>query len=76
MSEAPLQAGAAELGDPRTLDGPRCLLEGVAFRHPYMVTSLIRNCPPIGTYSRTMPRALWKPSGGRAVSYERGYRVP
>jgi len=22
-------------------------------------TSLIRNCPPLGPYSRTMPRALW-----------------
>jgi len=25
----------------------------------YRGTSLIRNCPPIGPYSRTMPRALW-----------------
>ena len=27
-------------------------------------TSLIRNCPPIGPYSRTMPRALWRSWGG------------
>ena len=27
----------------------------------YMGTSLIRNCLPLGTYCRTMPRALWKP---------------
>ena len=26
---------------------------------PYRGTSLIRNCPPLGPYSRTMPRALW-----------------
>jgi len=25
-------------------------------------TSLIRSCPPIGPYIRTMPRALWWPS--------------
>ena len=31
---------------------------------PYRGTSLIRNCPPLGPYSRTMPRALWKSQGG------------
>jgi len=27
---------------------------------PYRGTSLIRNRAPLGTYSRTVPRALWK----------------
>ena len=27
-------------------------------------TSPIRNSAPLGPYSRTMPRALWKPGGG------------
>ena len=36
----------------------------------YRGTSLIRNRPPLGPYSRTMPRALWKSLGGGAVSYE------
>ena len=27
-------------------------------------TSLIRNRAPLGSYSRTMPRALWWPYGG------------
>ena len=31
--------------------------------------------PPIGPYSRPMPRALWWSSGGGAVSYERGTPV-
>jgi len=26
---------------------------------------------PAGPYSRTMPRLLWRPLGGEAVSYER-----
>jgi len=26
----------------------------------YRGTSLMRNCAPLGPYSRTMPRALWK----------------
>ena len=30
----------------------------------YRGTSLIRNCLLLGPYSRTMPRALWRPSGG------------
>ena len=30
----------------------------------YRGTSLIRNCAPLGPYSRIMPRALWWPSGG------------
>ena len=37
-----------------------------------MGTSLIRNCPPLGPYSRPMPRPLWWSWGGGAVSYERG----
>ena len=35
------------------------------------VTSLIRNCLPLGPYSRPIPMALWW-SQGVAVSYERG----
>ena len=38
----------------------------------YRGTSPIRNSAPLGPYHRTMPRALWKPLGGGAVSYERG----
>ena len=29
----------------------------------YRGTSLIRNSNPLGPYSRTMPRALWRPLG-------------
>ena len=43
--------------------------------HPYRGISLIRNSAPLGPYSRTMPRALWKLGGG-AVSYERGTPAP
>ena len=28
-------------------------------RNLYRGTSLIRNCPPLGPYSRPVPRALW-----------------
>ena len=38
---------------------------------PYRGTSLIRNTPFLGPYSRTIPRVL----RGRAVSYERGTPV-
>ena len=38
-------------------------------------TSLIRNSAPLGSYSRSMPRALWWWQGGGAVSYERGTPV-
>ena len=31
---------------------------------PNRVTSLIRNTPLIGTYSRTIPRVLWWSLGG------------
>ena len=30
----------------------------------YRVTSLIRKRTPLAPYSKTMPRALWKPQGG------------
>ena len=33
----------------------------VADSRLYRGTSIIRNCHPIGPYSRTMSRALWKP---------------
>jgi len=40
-------------------------------------TSLIRQTPPVGPYSRPMPsRALRWSYGGGAVSYERGTPVP
>jgi len=38
-------------------------------------TSLKRNTPLLGPYSRTMPRVLWRSWGGGAVSYERGTPV-
>ena len=38
-------------------------------------SSHIRNSAPLGPYSGTMTRALWKPWGGGAVSYERGNPV-
>ena len=41
----------------------------------YRVTSLIRNTPLLGLYSRTIPRVLWWSWGGGAVSYERGTPV-
>ena len=41
----------------------------------YRGTSLIRNRPTLGPYSRTMPRLLWLSWGGEAFSYERGTPV-
>ena len=35
-------------------------------------TSSIRNSARLGTYSRTMPRAVWWALGGGAVFCERG----
>ena len=34
--------------------------EGEADPLPYRGTSLIRNYPLLGPYSRTIPRALWR----------------
>jgi len=47
---------------------PPCLAHrpGTAYRG----TSLIRNSPPLGPYSRTMSRVLWRSWGGGG-SYER-----
>jgi hypothetical protein len=42
---------------------------------PYRGTLLMRNRPPLGPYSGEMPRALWRPKGEGAVSYERGTPV-
>ena len=42
----------------------------------YRGTSPIRNSTYLGPYSRTMPRALWKPLGGRLFCDERGIPVP
>ena len=42
----------------------------------YRGTSLIRNAPPSGPYSRTIPRVLWwSQRGGGTASYERGTPV-
>jgi hypothetical protein len=42
----------------------------------YMGTSLIRNRAPLGPYSKTMSRLLWRfQEGGGAISYERGTRL-
>ena len=41
----------------------------------YRGSSLIRNRHPVGPYSRTMPRLLWRSWGWGAVSYERGSPV-
>ena len=38
-------------------------------------TAPIRNSASLAPYSKTKPRAIWTPSGGRAVSYERGTLV-
>ena len=46
-----------------------------AARQFYRGTLLIRNSAPLGPYSRNMPRALWWPYRGRALSYERGTPV-
>jgi len=43
--------------------------------HHYRGTSLIRNTPLLGPYSRTIPRVLGWFWGGGAVSYERGTPV-
>ena len=40
--------------------------EAVAFQ-TYRGTSLIRNQPPIGPYSRSMPMALWRSLGGGLI---------
>ena len=41
----------------------------------YRGTSLIRNRNPLGPYSRTTPRALWRSYGGGGDSLERGTPV-
>jgi hypothetical protein len=41
----------------------------------YRGTSLIKTRTPLEPYSRHMPRALWWPLGGGAVSFERGTPV-
>ena len=41
----------------------------------YRGTSLIRNRPLLGPYSRTIPRVIWWSVGGGAVSSERGTHV-
>ena len=46
----PVSAALASIGMPRA---------SPTSRRSYRGTSLIRNCPPLGTYSRAMPRALW-----------------
>ena len=41
----------------------------------YRGTSLTRNTPLLGPYSRTMPNALWRSWGGGALSYERSTHI-
>ena len=43
---------------------PRRVLQPPGPIREYRGTSLIRNCAPLGSFSRTMPRALWRPCGG------------
>ena len=80
----PVRPGRAHLGitlDPSEL-GVRGQRRGCSqgFTHTapgwsYRSTSLIRNTPLLGTYSRTLPRVLGWSYGGRAVSYGRGTAV-
>jgi len=44
------------------VEGPRAR-EILRFDWTYRGTSPIRNSAPIGPYSRTMPRTMWKPWG-------------
>ena len=37
---------------------------GIQVRLGYRGTSVMRNSAPLGSYSRTMPRAMWKPKRG------------
>ena len=46
-----------------TADGEVVRMEAGLARQ-YRGTSLIRNSPLLGPYSRTVPRALWWPWGG------------
>jgi hypothetical protein len=48
----------------------------VSYRVSYRGTSLIRNSPPLGSYSGTLPRALWWSQGKEDVSYERSTPKP
>ena len=43
---------------------------------PCRGTSLSRKGTPLGPYSRTIARVIWKPWGGAVVSDERGTPVP
>ena len=52
VSEVPLYPC---IEDPLAALSTKCVYRG---------TSLIRNRRPLGTYSTTMPRALWGSSGG------------
>ena len=57
----------------------RALALARAHRAQYRDTSPMKNCSPLGPYSRPVPRALWWFWGaGGALSYERGspVRVP
>ena len=50
------------LGESKVAGVSKVVLRGgSARRHDsYRATLHIRNCPPIGPYCRTMPRALWR----------------
>ena len=47
----------------------------MSLRMAYRDTSLIKNCLIVGPFSRPMPRALYRPQGGGAVSCGRGTPV-
>ena len=51
------------VGSPPPLDTPDCSMNPFTCRS----TSLIRNTPLLGTYSRTLPRAIWWSERGRPL---------
>ena len=67
MSELPLCFGARQFREPGRFgaEGWMCT-EGLG----------MRGRVHLGPYSRNMPRALWRPSRGGAVSHERSNPVP
>ena len=67
MSEVPLYMEVGPAARPR--DWGEC---GAVH---YRGTTLIRNPPLLGPYSRTIPRVLWWSLGMAAVSHERGSPV-
>ena len=69
MSEVPLYGGIPLL----VTHGGRADMFTLLSQH--RGTSLIRNCHPVGPYSRTLPRLLWPFYRGGSFLYERGTPV-